>query len=156
MSTVVVQVGRKSNSRQENLKTYEAKDGQMAKTALGLEENVEGALAYLLGFFTGIALILMEKDNDFVKFHAWQSTITYGVLFVLSIGLVFLGFIPVIGWIVSIVGILLSLIIAPIALILWLVFMLKAYQGQKWKFPVIGNLAEKQAMGGAELPPPPP
>ncbi|MFA5399604.1 MAG: DUF4870 domain-containing protein [Dehalococcoidia bacterium] len=97
----------------------------MAKSSTGLEENVAGLLCYLVGWITGLIFFLIEKDSQFVKFHAMQSIITFGAC-------VILGFIPVIGWIIWI-----------LALVMWILLMVKAYQGQKFKLPLIGDLAEK-------------
>lgn len=106
----------------------------MAKTSLNLDENIEGMLCYLLGFITGILFLILEKNSRFVKFHAMQSTITFIALFVVTMAI---GWIPFLGWIVSgLVGLL--------SLILWIVLMLKAYQGQMFKLPVFGDIAEKQ------------
>jgi len=54
------------------------------KTSLGLKENLEGALAYALGFLTGILFFLLEKESKFVKFHAVQSTLTFLAIFVID------------------------------------------------------------------------
>ena len=97
-------------------------------------DNVLGAVAYLLWFITGIVLLLVEKKSQFVRFHAMQSTILFGGLFVLNLGL---GFIPLLGWLVGLV-----LFIA--AFILWLVLMWKAFNGEMYKLPYVGELAEKQ------------
>ncbi len=95
----------------------------------GGNSNMMGAVAYLLGFVTGIVLLLVEKQDKFVRFHASQSTVVFGVLFVL-------GMVPV-------VGLVLGVIIAPVSFILWLVLMWKAYQGEMFKLPVVGEWAEK-------------
>lgn len=97
-------------------------------------DNMLGAVAYLLGFITGIVLLLVEKKSKFVRFHAMQSTITFGGLFVINMAL---GFIPLLGWLV---GFLLSLG----AFVLWIVLMWKAFQGEMYKLPYVGELAEKQ------------
>ncbi len=105
----------------------------MAKSSTGLEENVAGLLCYVVGWITGLIFFLIEKDSKFVKFHAMQSIITFGGLMILSW---ILAFIPIIGWVISsLLGIL--------ALVLWILLMIKAYQGEKIKLPVIGDLAEK-------------
>ncbi|MBI3384647.1 DUF4870 domain-containing protein [Candidatus Gottesmanbacteria bacterium] len=93
-------------------------------------KNMMAAAAYLLGFVTGVVLLLVEKEDKFVRFHAMQSTITFGLLFLV-------GLVPLVGWLVGVV-------LAPLSLILWLVLMWKAYQGEMFKLPVIGDLAEKQ------------
>ncbi|NJE10289.1 DUF4870 domain-containing protein [Thermococcus sp. MAR1] len=103
------------------------------KTSLGMEENVEGLLAYVLGWLTGIIFLLLEKESDFVRFHAMQSTITFLGLTILQI---VLGFIPIIGT-------LLGALLWVLGLVLWIVGMLKAYQGERYKFPIVGNLAEE-------------
>jgi uncharacterized membrane protein len=113
------------------------------KTAgAGLPNNMAGALCYLLGPVTGIIFLLLEKENTFIRFHAMQSTVVFGGLFVLNI---FLGFIPILGWLT---GTLLSLV----GLVLWVVLLVKAYQGERYKLPYIGEIAEKQ-LGKIARPP---
>ncbi|GGF23727.1 membrane protein [Halobacillus andaensis] len=106
----------------------------MKKSSTGLEENVGGLLAYLLGFISGVVFLLIEKENSFIRFHAMQSTIVFGGLFVLSL---VVNFIPIIG-------ILISLIIAPVSLILWIILMVKAYRGERYHLMVTGKMAEEQ------------
>ena len=94
------------------------------------DDNIKGALAYLLFFVSGIALLLVEKKSSFVRFHAMQSTLFFGGLFIL-------GFIPVIGW-------LLWLILPVVVFVAWLFLMWKAFNGEKYKLPYVGDFAEKQ------------
>jgi uncharacterized membrane protein len=105
------------------------------RTSLGLTENFEAMLCYVLGWVTGLVFFLLEKENKFVRFHAMQSLITF--LGLMIIGTV-LAVIPVIGWIVGI-------LLAPVSVILWIVLMIKAYKGEKFMVPVAGEMAEKQA-----------
>jgi uncharacterized membrane protein len=105
----------------------------MAKSSTGLEENVAGLLCYVVGWITGLIFFLIEKDSKFVKFHAMQSIITFGGLMIISW---ILALVPIIGWVISsLLGIL--------ALVLWILLMIKAYQGERFKLPVVGDLAEK-------------
>ena len=104
------------------------------KTSMGLDENIAGALTYLAGWVTGIVFLVMEKENRFVRFHAWQSIITTGALTVIFL---ILGVIPVLN-------VILPIILAPLSFILWLWLMYKAYQGQMYKLPWVGGFAEKQ------------
>ena len=104
-----------------------------AKTSLGIEENIEGLLCYLLVWISGIVFILIEKDNKFVRFHAFQSTIVFLALTVISF---VLNVIPVFGS-------LMSALIGILVLILWVFLMYKAYNGEKFRMPVAGDLAEK-------------
>ncbi len=100
------------------------------KEKVSSNQNIMGAVAYLLGFVTGIVLLLTEKENKFIRFHAMQSTVVFGVIFIVSL-------VPVVGWVVG-------FILAPVSFILWLVLMYKAYQGEMFKLPMVGDLAEKQ------------
>jgi uncharacterized membrane protein len=106
---------------------------EQIKTSSGMDQNVAGLLCYVAGWITGLIFFLIEKENRFVRFHAMQSIITFGGLTVLSIAL---GMIPF-------VNLVLLPILAILQLILWIVLMVKAYQGQLFKLPVIGDMAEK-------------
>jgi uncharacterized membrane protein len=97
-------------------------------------ENLMAAASYLLGFITGVIFLLVEKQSKFVRFHAMQSTVLFGGIFVINIAL---GFIPILGWLA---GLLLSLT----AFVLWIVCMWKAFQGEMYKAPIVGDIAEKQ------------
>jgi uncharacterized membrane protein len=105
------------------------------KTSIGLDENLAATAAYALGWISGLAILLMEHDNRFVRFHAMQSTIVFGILS----GIWFIGWsIPFIGWAVS------AFVIPPVSIILWLVLLLKAYQGELFKLPIVGDIAEQR------------
>lgn len=109
----------------------------MAKTETGLEEKVAGLLSYVLGWVSGIVFVILEPKNKFVRFHAIQSIIVFGAASIAGFILRWIPFIGfALGWIISV-----------IALILWIVLMLKAYQGKKYKLPVSGDMAEKWASG---------
>jgi uncharacterized membrane protein len=103
----------------------------MSNTSTGLRENVASLLCYILGWVSGIVFLILEPNNKTIKFHAIQSII---VFIVLSVAYVILSRIPVIGW-----------ILWALIFISWVILMVKAYQGGKWKFPIAGNLAEKLA-----------
>lgn len=103
------------------------------KTSTGMTENLAGLLCYLAGWVTGLIFFLIEKENRFVRFHAMQSMITFGGLAVLYI---ILPMVPVLGW-----GVMALLWI--VGVVLWVVLMIKAYQGELFKLPVIGEIAEK-------------
>lgn len=100
------------------------------KTSTGIEPKVAGLLCYLLGWVTGVIFLILEKEDKFVRFHAVQSTITFGIVFIIYIIFFWLP----LFWILWL-----------LAAILWVVLMYKAYQGEKYKLPVIGDLAEKYA-----------
>ncbi len=97
-------------------------------------DNLMGALTYLLGAITGIILLLVAKKSKFVRFHAMQSTILFGGLFVLFVGF---GFIPLLGYLVDVT-------LSFLGFILWIVCMWKAFQGESFKVTYVGDMAEKQ------------
>jgi uncharacterized membrane protein len=101
-------------------------------SSTGLEPNVAGLLCYLGGWISGIVFLVIEQKNRFVRFHAFQSVITFGTLTVAS---ALLGWIPYAGDIFGIV-------IGILAFILWVVLMVKAYQGELYKVPLAGQVAE--------------
>jgi uncharacterized membrane protein len=113
----------------------ETQESRNETTSTGLDPNLAGLLCYLLSFVTGIVFLVIEKENRFVRFHAYQSLAVFGSLFLLSL---IAGFIPVIG---SLIGFLMG----PVWLILWILLMVKAYQGERFKLPVTGDWAEEQS-----------
>ena len=107
----------------------------MEKTSSGLEANVAGLLCYVGWWISGLVFILIEKENKFVRFHALQSIIVFGILSVATGILTWIPFIGIVfGWIIGV-----------LSFILWIVLMIKAYQGTRYKVPWAGNLAEKRA-----------
>ena len=112
-----------------------SEDQNLGTTDTGIKPNVAALLSYLLGFVTGLIFLLIEKNNKFVRFHALQSIATFGFIFVIQW---VISFVPVLGPIVS--GLL-----SIAAVILWIVLMVKAYQGEKYKLPWLGDIAEKNS-----------
>jgi uncharacterized membrane protein len=107
----------------------------MEKTASGMDENVAGALAYALGWITGAAFLVTEPSNKFVRFHALQSVIVFGGL---SVAWFVAVSIPLLGWFVAFI------IIPPLSAVLWLLLMYRAYQGQRYKVPFAGDIADQR------------
>jgi uncharacterized membrane protein len=110
--------------------------------APGLADNVAGALAYLT-IIPAIVFLVLEPFNKkrFIRFHAFQCIFFAIAWTVLWIGLAFIGHIPFLGW----ATVLLWPLVSLIGFVIWLILVLKAYQGQMFKLPVIGDMAEQQA-----------
>jgi uncharacterized membrane protein len=108
----------------------------------GMTDNVAGLLAYFT-IIPAIVFLIIEpfNRNRFVRFHAWQSVFFHIAWTVLWVGLRIIAHIPVLGWLTILVWPLVMLA----AFIVWLILVLKAYQNQMFKLPVIGDMAEKQA-----------
>jgi len=102
------------------------------KTVSGIDANLAAALSYLVGFVTGIIFLLVEKENRFVRFHAMQSTLFF--LAVVAID-VLLQIIPLIGFLVVV------FVVIPASALVWLLLMYKAYQGEEYKLPLVGQWA---------------
>ena len=117
------------------------------KSGTGLDPNVAGFLCYLAGWITGLIFYLTEKDDDFVRFHAVQSIVFSVALIVVFIALsifgTIIGMVPVIGAIVGLFLGLASLVVWMGAFVFWIILMVKAYQGERYKLPVLGDMAEK-------------
>ena len=113
-----------------------------APAAGGLTDNVAGALAYVT-IIPAIIFLVLEPFNKkrFIRFHAFQCLFFAIAWTVLWIGLAFIGHIPFLGWATLLLWPLISLV----GFVIWLILVLKAYQGQMFKLPVIGDMAEQQA-----------
>jgi uncharacterized membrane protein len=100
---------------------------------------VAGLLCYLVGWLSGLVFFLIDKRPT-VRFHAMQSIVLFGAIF--AFHMVFISM----GWFGGLVGFafisLLSGLIGLLTLVCWVLCMVKAYQGQRFKLPVIGDLAE--------------
>jgi uncharacterized membrane protein len=116
-------------------------------SSTGLDPSIAAALAYLAGPFSGIVILLAEKTNRYVRFHAWQSIIGLGGLAAVVIGLLFLAFVALLlfsplffTWLYR---------LAAVATLLWVVAwafcLVKAFTGSAWKLPYAGKWAEERA-----------
>ena len=125
---------------------------QTGKSSTGLDENVAALIAYIFGWLSGLILLLMEKESRLVRFHAMQSILLNVLVAVIGFVLWIVTFIFVLiasqmgGFLGTIVGLLATLLWIAFCiglLIAWVMCLIKAYQGQFFKLPVIGNFAEK-------------
>jgi uncharacterized membrane protein len=109
----------------------------MGKTASGLQENIAGPLCYVLGWVSGLVFYLIETENKFVRFHAMQSIIVFGTINIIwiVIGVPFNFAYYLHYFINSILGI--------ATFVLWIILVVKAYQGVMYKLPIAGDLAER-------------
>jgi uncharacterized membrane protein len=125
---------------------------QVGKSSTGLDENVAALLSYIFGWISGLIFFLMEKDSRLVRFHAMQSILLSGSAIVVGIILwiawivlaIMLAFVSeVLASLVSIVVGLLIFVFYIAVLVALILCLIKAYQKQYFKLPVLGNFAEK-------------
>jgi uncharacterized membrane protein len=111
-----------------------------------LAPNIASLLCYICMPITSIIFLIIEKENQDVRFHAWQGT-AFGVGYiVLIIALELLA--AILGAIASVLGIIVGFfvpIVGLAAFVVWIVCLIKAYQGERWRIPVVGDFAAKKA-----------
>lgn len=125
--------------------------GEVAQTShgaqSGLNENVAGLLCYALWWVTGLIFLLIDK-RPFVRFHAAQSIVVFGGLHLINIviGIIFgAGFMMMGGFGAFGMGMAVYSLVSLVAFVLWIVLMVKAYQGQKFQVPIAAGIAQSLA-----------
>jgi uncharacterized membrane protein len=113
-----------------------------ATAATTSNDNVMGALAYVT-IVPPILFLVMEpyNKNKFIRFHSFQCLFTFAFFFALVLAVMIIGFIPVLG----LISLPIYFVVFFGGFILWIILVLKAYQGQMFKLPIVGDMAEKQA-----------
>ena len=126
--------------------------GQVGKSSTGLDENIAALISYVFGWVSGLVFFLIEKDSKLVRFHAMQSILFCVLVAVLGIALWVVTFLfllvgamlpDIMGSLLALLGTFIWLIFSVALLIAWILCLVRAYQGQFFKLPVIGNMAEK-------------
>ncbi len=104
----------------------------MNNQSTGLDKDVASGLCYVFGWLTGLIFLLVEKKDQDIRFHAMQSVVVFGGIslahLVLSISLIGAPLIP---------------LLMLVGFVLWVLLMIKGFQGEKYKLPYVGELAEK-------------
>ena len=112
----------------------------MEKSVFNLEENAAAALSYVLSFISGIIVLVLERDNKFVRFHAMQSVLLGIAMVAVNAAVGVLGKLPVVRIIAGVIG----TAVAVGCALLCVVLVFKAWQKEMFKLPVIGDAAERQ------------
>ncbi|MCL2621007.1 MAG: hypothetical protein FWD97_08770 [Defluviitaleaceae bacterium] len=112
----------------------------MNKSIFGLEERWAAFLAYLFMFISGIVVLVLEKENKFVRFAALQSTVVFLVFLVLGLGLGMLSNIWLIGWIFGILG----WVVRVASFATWLYLIITAASNRAVKLPIVGDICWEQ------------
>jgi uncharacterized membrane protein len=104
----------------------------MKTSVFGLKENVAGALCYAGLFFTGIIFLVLERENRCVRFHALQSTLWF---LLMALAGTIARYIPFIHGP-------LSWMVGAITFATWLILMLFAFAGRRFKLPMLGDVVD--------------
>jgi uncharacterized membrane protein len=123
------------------LQTPPGGGGPNDKTAIGLDAKLASALGYPIGLIAIIEIII-EKENRFARFHAFQSLLLHVAWVVVFIVLgVFFGILTAISTTLGLLGAL----IYPLLMLVYLGSLIfcayKAYQGEMFKLPAVGDMA---------------
>ena len=124
------------------------------KTALGLDNNVGALICYIgnlvcaLGLIYSIIVVVTDKVNKLPRFHAFQSILLSAAGLVIGIPLyivMFIGFfvdaaigLPIVTGLMGLVFLALGIAV----LYFWVMSAIKAYNGEIFKIPVVGNFAD--------------
>ena len=113
-------------------------------TQSAMDENIAGLLCYLLGWITGIIFLVTDK-RSYVRFHATQSIVVFGGLTILYyvVGILFGISVFTTGLAGFSLAYFLYRLLQLVGLVLWIVLMIKAYQGSRFRVPIAADLAEK-------------
>lgn len=115
-------------------------------TSTGLDPKLAGLLCYILGIVTGLIFFFIEKTNQVVRFHAAQSIVFSVFTIALWIILTIISLVLYqISWALGNLFNLLTLLLWLGLFIVWIVLLIKGYSGEKWKLPVLGDMAERLA-----------
>lgn len=102
-------------------------------TGSDMQKNTAAAASYLLGLITGFVMLSIKGKDEYVHFHAVQSI---GLSVVWIVGWLVLTVVPVLGW-------MLMPFWGLLMFVLWLVSIVKAYQGEKFEIPIVGPYIQK-------------
>jgi len=106
------------------------------RSVFGLSENIAGLFSYAGVFVTGAIVLVLERENKFVRFHALQSVLWFLFLSVLKFVLGFISFLPFMG--------ILAVLVQIVGVASWIYLMYMAFNNHKFKLPTIGDVVEAQ------------
>lgn len=137
---------------QESIEKEKATGEGKGNTSSGLEPNILAGISYVLAPTTSLIVLLLEKENRFVRFHAAQGLVVFGGWLLLNLAtlaiITVLLIIPVVNFLASLL-LILWIILSPLSglvlFILWIILLIKAFSGEYYKVPVLYRYAEKLA-----------
>jgi len=112
----------------------------MNKSVFGLNENLAAALSYVGIFFSGIVVLVLEKESKFVRFAALQSTVFFLAAFIIMWAMGIFTWIPLLGWLVGMARGLVGLA----TFLVWIYLLFTSYKGHAVKLPILGDICWEQ------------
>jgi uncharacterized membrane protein len=117
---------------------------ELGTTRSGMQPNVAAALAYVFTVLTGPIILIIERENKYVRFHAVQA-ILYGAVWIFlwiifGIAVNKIWFVPAVVWIIDAV-LHFAIMFGGLVVLLFLIY--STYKGGRVKLPILGNIAEK-------------
>ena len=120
---------------------YQQQPGYGQQADSGMQQNVAALLCYVLGWLTGLVFLFIDK-RPFVRFHAMQSILVFGGIHLLHIVLSWILFPALHMWSLLLA---VSGLISLVSIVLWILLMVKAYQNEWYKVPVVGDIAMQKS-----------
>ncbi|MHB8573091.1 MAG: DUF4870 domain-containing protein [Candidatus Dormibacteria bacterium] len=121
--------------------------GGFMPTSTGLDPRLACALCYAFWWLSGLVFLLVEKQSPQVRFHAWQSIFVFGAFTIISIGLnITSSMMSAVNSLGMSIGLgCVGLLLGVAEFVMWILLMYRAYQGQMWRAPIVGDMAARQA-----------
>ena len=117
----------------------------LGKTSFGIPANIEGLLCYLFWGVSGLIILIVDRKNTFVRFHAIQSVLFFGALaLIVPLEIIVMPLTMHLGFLMP-VFMMFNIVAGWLGLYCWIFLMVKAYQGDLFKLPILGSVAEKLA-----------
>lgn len=127
--------------------TSDTSAAESGESSTGLEPNIAAALASFFSILGGIIFLVLEKKNQFIRFYALQAiylwVVAFGVMIVFSVLSAILSSIPVLGTIIWFLLLIPQMLLGFVFLGLWLVMTFRAFNGEKWELPYLGEYVKK-------------
>ncbi|MPZ18347.1 MAG: hypothetical protein GEV06_10610 [Luteitalea sp.] len=113
-------------------------------TTTGLDPRLAAVLAYSAWWITGLVLLVLERDNRYVRFHALQALVGLGGLALLTVVLAAVSLLMLtVSYTAMRACVYVAQAVAILSILVWLVCIYKASRGYWWKLPLVGTWVER-------------
>lgn len=113
----------------------------------GLPSNVAAGICAIFHLLGGLVFYFVERKDQFVRHWAIQTIYFGGAWMAAFFAIAFLSAIfthaPLVGWIFALLFVLLNFAVWLGGVVLWIIGIVKAFQGEKWEYPITSELGKK-------------